>query len=115
MATIDMHSLSQVAAILAQIYHVSLPQDWWAYVTLLDEIIDDQEAQASYKVLKSQLKQFSVVRLFHRMLEEELTVEGPRTLPASLAAEYPWTTTPNEVVEAYLTFALHRDHMIGRP
>jgi len=116
MATIDLHSSSQVASILAQIYHIALPQDWWTYVTLLDEIINDRpEAQVSYQSLEGWLRQFPAVQLFHHMLKEELTDEGSRTLPATLAAEYPWNTTPVEVVEAYLNFALQRDYMVGQP
>lgn len=116
MATLDMNSKSQVTAIMSQIYHISLPNDWLFYITLLDEVVNDRpEAWASNQTLEVWLRQFPVIQIFDDMLKEELTSEGPRTLPSALSAVYPWNTTPNEVVDAYINFALQREDMLMKP
>jgi hypothetical protein len=58
MATLDLNSTSQVVAILAQIYHTSERSDWFQYITLLDEILEDNtESQISLQSLIGWLQQ----------------------------------------------------------
>jgi hypothetical protein len=116
MATLDMNSTFQVTAILSQIYHTSDRQDWFQYITLLDEILEDNlESQISLQSLTSWLQQKPHLQLFHGMLWEEFAEGGNRTLPTALPNMYPWAATPVDVIDAFLDFAQQREELIGQP
>jgi hypothetical protein len=116
MATFDMNSTSQVVAILAQIYHTTDRQDWFQYITLLDEILEDnQESSISLQSLTDWLQQKPLLQLIHGMLWEEFTEGGNRTLPTALPNMYPWAATPVDIIDAFINFAQQREELIGQP
>jgi hypothetical protein len=111
-----MNSTSQVVAIIAQIYHTSERADWFQYITLLDEILEDTlESRISLQSLTGWLQQKPLLQLFHSMLWEEFTEGGNRTLPTALPNIYPWAATPVDIIDAFLDFAQEREELIGQP